>query len=573
MDFLSICLYHSVCMLEMNLSDSQKKKGIVNMDIFLAVLPILWLIVALAILKMPAWKACLAAAVGSYVLAVGYYGKDAFIMATGALEGVALAVWPILLVITAAIFTYQLVVHTKAMDTIKIMLSSVTSDKRILALLLAWGFGNFMEGMAGFGTAVAIPAAMMVAVGFDPLKSILACLVANSVPTTFGSIAIPTTTLASLTGLQPAELGTFIAAQLFILNIVTPLFIVGIIAGGVKAIKGVFIQTIIAGLALAVPELLINMYAGGPELAVMGSSIVIMAVIIAIAKIMPTNDPEYKVDMGAKKVSAKEGLIAASPFILIFILLIGTSKLVPAVYNALMVFKTSVPIHAGVNAKPYTFVWIATPGIMIFISALIGGFIQKAGLGTQKYVLTNTFKTLKLTYVTIISVVVTAKLMTYSGMTGMIANALVAATGSMYPAFAPVIGALGAFLTGSGTNANVLFGPLQTAAAHQLTPGHDTLALWLAATNSGSAGVGKMFSPQSIAIAIGAVGPALNTYIEEHKIDAQKADQLRHSIDASSIMVHVSKYFLLYLIVFGILTYFGQAFFPQLEAILTMVKH
>lgn len=544
------------------------------MDIFLAVLPILWLIVALAILKMPAWKACLAAAVGSYVLAVGYYGKDAFIMATGALEGVALAVWPILLVITAAIFTYQLVVHTKAMDTIKIMLSSVTSDKRILALLLAWGFGNFMEGMAGFGTAVAIPAAMMVAVGFDPLKSILACLVANSVPTTFGSIAIPTTTLASLTGLQPAELGTFIAAQLFILNIVTPLFIVGIIAGGVKAIKGVFIQTIIAGLALAIPELIINMYAGGPELSVMGSSVVIMGVIIAIAKLMPVNDPEYKVETGAvRTVSAKEGLIAASPFILIFILLIGTSKLVPPVFNALIQFKTSVHIYAAEGAKPYTFVWIATPGIMIFISAFIGGFIQKANFGTQTTVLSNTFKTLKLTYVTIISVVVTAKLMTYAGMTSLIANALVAATGTMYPAFAPVIGALGAFLTGSGTNANVLFGPLQTAAAHQLTPGHDTLALWLAATNSGSAGVGKMFSPQSIAIAIGAVGPALNTYIEEHKIDAQKADQLRHSIDASSIMVHVSKYFLLYLIVFGIFTYFGQAFFPQLENLLTLVKH
>ena len=544
------------------------------MDIFLAVLPILWLIVALAVLKMPAWKACLAAAVGSYVLAVGYYEKDAFIMATGALEGIALAVWPILLVITAAIFTYQLVVHTKAMDTIKIMLSSVTSDKRILALLLAWGFGNFMEGMAGFGTAVAIPAAMMVAVGFDPLKSILACLVANSVPTTFGSIAIPTTTLASLTGLQPAELGTFIAAQLFILNIVTPLFIVGIIAGGVKAIKGVFIQTIIAGLALAIPELIINMYAGGPELSVMGSSVVIMGVIIAIAKLMPVNDPEYKVETGAvRTVSAKEGLIAASPFILIFILLIGTSKLVPPVFNALIQFKTAVHIYAAEGAKPYTFVWIATPGIMIFISAFIGGFIQKANFGTQTTVLSNTFKTLKLTYVTIISVVVTAKLMTYAGMTSLIANALVAATGTMYPAFAPVIGALGAFLTGSGTNANVLFGPLQTAAAHQLTPGHDTLALWLAATNSGSAGVGKMFSPQSIAIAIGAVGPALNTYIEEHKIDAQKADQLRHSIDASSIMVHVSKYFLLYLIVFGIFTYFGQTFFPQLENLLTLVKH
>ena len=151
---------------------------------FLALLPILWLIVALAILKMPAWKACGIAAIGSFILAVTYFEKAAGIMFSGALEGIALAVWPILLVITAAIFTYNLVVHTKAMETIKMMLSSVTSDMRILALLLAWGFGAFMEGMAGFGTAVAIPAAMMVAVGFDPLKSILACLVANSVPTT-----------------------------------------------------------------------------------------------------------------------------------------------------------------------------------------------------------------------------------------------------------------------------------------------------------------------------------------------------------------------------------------------------
>ena len=171
------------------------------MSVILALLPILWLIVALAVLKVPAWKACTAAAVLSFIIAVVPYGQSSGIMLSGALEGAALAIWPILLVITAAIFAYNLVVHTKAMETIKAMLSSVTSDMRLLALLLAWGFGAFMEGMAGFGTAVAIPAAMMVGVGFDPFKSILACLVANSVPTTFGSIAIPTTTLGSLTGL------------------------------------------------------------------------------------------------------------------------------------------------------------------------------------------------------------------------------------------------------------------------------------------------------------------------------------------------------------------------------------
>lgn len=128
----------------------------------LSIVPILWLIVALAVLKMAAWKACSVAAIISFILAViPPFSQQPVHMAAGAVEGAALAIWPILLVITAAIFTYNLVVHTKAMDTIKTMLSSVTSDMRVLALLLAWGFGDFMEGMAGFGTAVAIPAAMI----------------------------------------------------------------------------------------------------------------------------------------------------------------------------------------------------------------------------------------------------------------------------------------------------------------------------------------------------------------------------------------------------------------------------
>ena len=215
------------------------------LTVLLALSPIIWLIVALSILKLPAWQATSVAAIGSFIIAITAFQSDPFIMVTGALEGAALAIWPILLVITAAIFVYNLVVHTKAMETIKTMLSSVTSDTRVLALLLAWGFGAFMEGMAGFGTAVAIPAAMMVAVGFDPLKSIIACLVANSVPTTFGSIGIPTTTLASLTSLDPSHLGTFISVQLFLLNLIAPFFVVMIIGGGIKALKGVFLVTLL----------------------------------------------------------------------------------------------------------------------------------------------------------------------------------------------------------------------------------------------------------------------------------------------------------------------------------------
>ncbi|MDU3475468.1 MAG: L-lactate permease [Veillonella sp.] len=494
--------------------------------VLLALSPIIWLIVALSILKLPAWQATSVAAIGSFIIAITAFQADPFIMVTGALEGAALAIWPILLVITAAIFVYNLVVHTKAMETIKTMLSSVTSDTRVLALLLAWGFGAFMEGMAGFGTAVAIPAAMMVAVGFDPLKSIIACLVANSVPTTFGSIGIPTTTLASLTNLDPSHLGTFISVQLFLLNLIAPFFVVMIIGGGIKALKGVFLVTLLSGLALAVPETVINAVMG-PELSVISASIVIMAVIIGCAKIMPPNDPKYAVKQTGEvpKVSGGEGLVAAMPFILIFVLLLLTSKLFPAINGPLASIKTSVPIYQGAGAKPYTFVWIATPGIMIFIAGIVGG-------------LGSTVKNLKFTYLTIITVVMTAKLMTYSGMTADIAKAMVAGTGTLYPLFAPIVGALGAFLTGSGTNSNVLFGPLQIAAAQGLDPTNfEDLGFWLAAVNSGAAGIGKMLSPQSIAISIGAVGPALKAYLENHKeISAEEAHKLEHEIEASVIM-------------------------------------
>ena len=529
------------------------------MHVLLALLPILWLVVALAILKVPAWKACLVAAISSFLIAISFFNQSSGVMLSGALEGVALAVWPILLVITAAIFTYNLVVHTKAMETIKTMLSSVTSDMRVLALLLAWGFGAFMEGMAGFGTAVAIPAAMMVALGFHPLKSILACLVANSVPTTFGSIAIPTTTLASLTGLNSVHLGTFISSQLFILNVLAPFFVVIIIGGGLKALRGVFIVTLLSGLALAVPELLINVMAG-PELSVITSSIIIMGTIIGCAKVLPSNNPEYQIQADVKTVSGSQGFTAAVPFILIFVLLLLTSKLVPAINGPLSSIKTSVMIYTGANAKPYTFMWVATPGIMIFLSAFIGGAIQKCSFGEMLAVLGKTFKGLKFTYITIISVVMTAKLMTYSGMTGEIARALVSATGTLYPAFAPLVGALGAFLTGSGTNANVLFGPLQTAAAKGLNPSNPDLALWLAAINSGAAGIGKMFSPQSIAIAIGAVSPALESYLEEKKIDQKEADELRNSIQASVILQSVLKYFIFFIVADGMISFFGQGF-------------
>ena len=172
----------------------------------LAMIPILWLVIALSVLKMPGHKACFLAWILTAFLSVVCWKFPAGNMATATLEGVLNALWPICLVIIAALFTYNLILKTGAMEEIKKMLAGVSKDKRVLLLLIGWGFGNFMEGMAGFGTAVAIPASMLAGIGVDPIGAVVGCLVVNSTPTAFGSVGVPTVTLVSVAGVETMAL-------------------------------------------------------------------------------------------------------------------------------------------------------------------------------------------------------------------------------------------------------------------------------------------------------------------------------------------------------------------------------
>lgn len=526
------------------------------MTFSLAILPVLWLILALVQLKLPAWQATSIGSVIALVLSVFAFGLSLPIMLTGALEGAALAIWPIGAVIVGAIYSYNLVVYTKAMDIIKLLLSSISKDKRVLGLILGWGFSHFMEGMAGFGTAVAIPSAMMVAIGFNPLRSIVACLAANCVSTSLGGVGLGITILSNMTNLDVGRLGIYVSLQMLALNIIIPFFIVAIIGGGFKALKGVGIITIIAGLSYAIPQIIICLFFG-PELSVIIPSILVIASVALAAKFMAPENPEYNLEENeGAKVSSEDGFKAVVPFIFILVILIFTSKVFPAIYQPLASVKTTVPIYMGEGAKPYTFVWLATPGTLILIASLLGGLIQGAGLGEQLKVLGNTMNNLKLTMFTIICIVMTAKIMTYAGMIGVIAEGIVSATKSFYPFFAPIVGGFGAFITGSGTNSNVLFGTLQTAAASKLSSDVG-LATWLASSNAGAGGVGKMVSPQSIAIAIGAVTPAIESYAKAHKLDKATVEKMHQSITPSSIMQASYRYMLFFFLIYCIVTFFG----------------
>ncbi|MBQ2137582.1 MAG: L-lactate permease, partial [Selenomonas sp.] len=402
--------------------------------LFMGVLPILWLIVALSGLKMAAWKACPVALLLSLFASIAYFGMPWDYMASAVLEGTALACWPILLIITATIYTYHLSVHTKGMDIIKAMLTSVSSDYRVLILLIAFGFGGFLEGMAGFGTAVAIPASMLAGMGINPVSSVAVCLVANFVPSAYGSIGIPLVTLSGIMGTDSAQLATYVALQISILGLFCPFLMVAIAGGGMQAIKDMVPVCSAAGISYVLAQLLVS-YFMGPELAGVAGAICTMGAIIGAVHFFPPKDSAYVLQREeAVAVSRKQAFYAWLPFGLIFVLLLLTSKLVPTIYDSISQVRTSVLIYRGEGGSPYTFQWIATPGMVIFFATFLSGFIQKTPLGDMLTVLRKTLTSLRPTFITIISIIATAKVMGYSGMTTTIADNTVAATGLMYPA-------------------------------------------------------------------------------------------------------------------------------------------
>ena len=507
----------------------------------LAMLPIIWLIIALSGLKMAGHVACPIALIITAVEALFLWKQKIIDVLTGGLEGFAMAIWPICLVIVAAVFTYNLVVHTKNMELIKKMLTSVSKDKRILVLIISWGFGGFMEGMAGFGTAVAIPAGILCGLGFDPIFAAMICLVANTTPVAFGSIGIPTVTAANVTGFSPHMTASYVVLQLAIMVILVPFFLVFITgkhegAKGLGDYKEILFITLMPGVSFLIPQYLTAKFIGAELPAVIGS-VCSMAVTIILAKVMLKGksskfDVEIEEKEDERSLTVKDALVAWSPFILVLVFLLLTSTLLPAIHDPLSAIKSNVPIYTGEGAAPYTFTWVATPGVLILIAAFIGGIIQKCPIGEIFGVLGKTIVQMLKTIITIMAVLATAKIMGYSGMTQSIADFIVRVTGSFYPLVAPLIGSIGTFVTGSSTSSSVLFSKLQASTGAELNINQ----IWLVAANTVGSTAGKIISPQSIAVATAATA----TVGKE-----------------SEILTKVIKYFVLFAVIYGLVCYFG----------------
>ena len=357
------------------------------MTFVLSLLPIAVLVAALVVVKAPAWKAALAALVVGAAEALFWRGMSAGEFAGCAAQGVSTGLFPIGLVIFAALFTYAITETSGAIADIKGGLCSLSSDSRFLALLVAWGFGNFMEGMAGFGTAVAIPCAILVGVGFDPARAVLCCLVANSTPTAFGSVGVPTSVLASETGLDVGVLTSSIVLLQLAVTALLPFFVL-VAADGWRALRECWKLALGASIAFVVPWCLAARFTGC-ELPDIVGGITVMTLFAFLGKRGETN--------------VRRQLWAWMPFAFVVVALGAVSMM---------------PLE-----------WKPSPGIVVLSAGALGGLCQGVGPLRLLGVAAKTAKRYALAVLTICTVLSLAKTMVAAGLTRNLAEGLVAATG------------------------------------------------------------------------------------------------------------------------------------------------
>jgi len=515
--------------------------GSLSFSALVAAIPLLVLFYMLGVKRKPSWMAGLSALAAAALLAVLVFRMPPVQAVAATLYGAAFGLFPIGWIVFTAILLYRMVVETGQFEVIKESVGALSGDRRLQALLIAFSFSAFIEGAAGFGTPVAVAAAMLAGLGFSPFYAAAICLVANTAPVAYGSIGIPITTLAQITGLPAPPLSAMTGRILSLISVVVPIYLVVLMAG-VKRTVAVWPAVLTCGVTFGAMQLLVSNFIGHELTNILSSLTSIGAMVLLMKLWRPSETFRLPEDAPARGASKKHGAgeiwRAWTPYVLlvVFVLLWGylpikasldkvTARIpVPALHRTIVrippVTKAPEPY-----AAIYNFNWLGASGTGCLLAVLVAALYLRVTPGRLASLYLATFRQLALALLTIASVLGLAFLMNYAGMTSTLGLAF-AATGAAFPFFSSMLGWLGVFLTGSDTSSNALFGNLQvvTARAVGLSP------VLTAATNAAGGVMGKMISLQSIAVAVAATGMAA---AEEGKLFRYT---LRHSIILASLI-------------------------------------
>ena len=490
-----------------------------------AALPLVLLFVMLGVLRVTAWVASLVSLVLAVVLAILVYGMPMGQALLAGTEGAAFGFFPILWIVINAIWVYQMTVETGHFDVLRRSFGRVSDDQRVQAIIIAFSFGALIEALAGFGTPVAVTSVMLMALGFRPLKAAVLALTANTAPVAFGAMATPILTLGKVTALPSDTLGAMVGRQTPFLALLVPLALVAIVDGW-RGIRETWPVALVCGLVFAVGQYATSNFISVP-LADVVASLLSAAAVVALVRVWHPSrkqaapviaggaDDEPTPEFTQRSTTSEanpddraEIARAYAPYAIIIVVFVICQ--ITAVKNLLdkATFKFHWPgLHiVSPKGKPvslteFTLNLLTTPGTQMLVAGVLTMIVLKLSLPRALTAYGATLFQLRFAIVTVMAVLALAFVMNLSGQT-ITLGTWMAGAGGAFALLSPVLGWLGVAVTGSDTSSNSLFGALQVTAARQAGLS-DVL---MAASNSSGGVLGKMISPQNLAIAAAAVG-------------------------------------------------------------------
>ena len=495
--------------------------GSLGLSALVASLPIIFFFIALAVLRMKGHVAGTITVAIALAIAVLVYQMPVDMAFAAAGYGFLYGLWPIAWIIVCSVFLYKVTVKTGQFDIIRASVLSITEDQRLQMILVGFSFGAFLEGAAGFGAPVAITAALLVGLGFNPLYAAGLCLIANTAPVAFGAMGIPIIVAGQVSGLDAYHIGQVAGRQLPILSVIVPFWLIAMM-DGMRGIKQTWPAVLVAGVSFAITQFLTANFIG-PELPDVTSALVsLICLSLFLKKWQPSEiftfqgmkQPEAR---KASEYSTGQIVKAWSPFAILTVFVsLWTMKPLKTFLDSFSLIEIKWPgLHNLVmkaapvvkDPTPYAAVYklnlLSAVGTSILLASIVTIILLKMKPAEAVKTFFETLHELRFSILSIGLVLGFAFVANYSGLSSTLALVL-AGTGAAFPFFSPFLGWLGVFLTGSDTSANALFGSLQASTAHQVGISPE---LAVAANTTGGV-TGKMISPQSIAIACAAVGLA-----------------------------------------------------------------
>lgn len=492
----------------------------------IAALPIATLLFLLGVLRKPAWLTGLCGLGVTFLVALAAYHMPIVPALSAAAEGIAFGLFPITWIIFWALALFHTSVETGQFEGIKQSIGRLTTEPRMQALLIAFAFGAFLEGAAGFGAPVAIASTMLIGLGFNPFAASALCLLANTAPVTFGSIGIPILTLAGTKGLSAAKLSAAAGRLCTPVVFILPAYMI-VAMWGFRGLSGVVLPTLVSGGVYAAVQYFVSVHLGAHLTNILASLSAMAALVILLRVWQPKESsavetaiasqggtPDQTSSTVAASQSAGNLLYSWMPYLLLVacVLLWGWSPVRTLLDTATFVLHWPMLHDVVVRMPPivkapspygalYTVNWLAAAGTSCMVATLLSILTGRLRARQSARVLLKVLHQLQLPTLTVTSVLAMAFLMNYCGATATLGLAF-AATGGLFPFFSATLGWLGVFITGSDTSSNALFGNLQVVTAGRL----GFSPVLMAATNSVGGVMGKMISLQTIAVAAAATG-------------------------------------------------------------------